>query len=244
MPLKSSGLMSSNKAVIRAVPKTQADRRQLQGLLARPRRRRPLREGHLELQDQRVASGCATGGAMGRPGRRHRGLRARAERGRLSFADAVRGAARRARVRARPPAGRSAPPSWSFLAAQAVVGVTLGAYMQSEALTAAAHDWLPVTLVSAATLGISMGAGRVLARSHGARRADRDARDDRRRRVRDRHDGRRPRRRRPPRRLHAVPARARRGAAHADPDRAVRRRLRRVERAGRARVRRCLATGC
>src|SRR5262245_48773561 len=56
------------------------------------------------------------------------------------------------------------PPSWSFLAAQAVVGVTLGAYMQSEALTAAAHDWLPVTLVSAATLGISMAAGRVLAR--------------------------------------------------------------------------------
>src|SRR4051812_29959096 len=56
------------------------------------------------------------------------------------------------------------PPGWSFLAAQAVVGVTLGAYMQSEALTAAAHDWLPVTLVSAATLGISMGAGRILAR--------------------------------------------------------------------------------
>jgi membrane AbrB-like protein len=55
------------------------------------------------------------------------------------------------------------PPSWSFLAAQAVVGVTLGAYMQSEALTAAAHDWLPVTLVSAATLAISMGAGRLLA---------------------------------------------------------------------------------
>jgi membrane AbrB-like protein len=64
---------------------------------------------------------------------------------------------------ARPQAGL-APPGWSFLAAQAVVGVTLGAYMQSEALTAAAHDWLPVTIVSAATLGISMGAGRVLAR--------------------------------------------------------------------------------
>src|SRR3954470_21117833 len=64
----------------------------------------------------------------------------------------------------RPQAGL-APPSWSFLAAQAVVGVTLGAYMQSEALTAAAHDWLPVTLVSAATLGISMAAGRVLART-------------------------------------------------------------------------------
>ena len=33
----------------------QADGRQLQGQLARPRRRRPLREGHLELQDQRVS---------------------------------------------------------------------------------------------------------------------------------------------------------------------------------------------
>src|SRR4051794_10702316 len=65
---------------------------------------------------------------------------------------------------ARPHAGLR-PPGWSFLAAQAVVGVTLGAYMQSEALRAAAHDWLPVTLVSAATLGISMAAGRVLARS-------------------------------------------------------------------------------
>jgi membrane AbrB-like protein len=63
---------------------------------------------------------------------------------------------------ARPRAGLQ-PPGWSFLAAQAVVGVTLGAYMQSEALTAAAQDWLPVTLVSAATLGISMGAGRILA---------------------------------------------------------------------------------
>ena len=63
---------------------------------------------------------------------------------------------------ARPQAGLR-PPSWSFVAAQAVVGVTLGAYMQSEALAAAAHEWLPVTLVSAATLGISMGAGRILA---------------------------------------------------------------------------------
>jgi len=63
---------------------------------------------------------------------------------------------------ARPQAGLR-PPGWSFVAAQAVVGVTLGAYMQSEALAAAAHEWLPVTLVSAATLGISMGAGRILA---------------------------------------------------------------------------------
>jgi membrane AbrB-like protein len=65
---------------------------------------------------------------------------------------------------ARPQTGLS-PPGWSFLAAQAIVGVTLGAYMQSEALTAAAHAWLPVTLISAATLAISMGAGRLLART-------------------------------------------------------------------------------
>jgi uncharacterized protein len=55
-------------------------------------------------------------------------------------------------------------PSWSFLSAQAVVGVTLGAYMQSDALRALGDDWLPVTLVSAATLAISLGAGRILAR--------------------------------------------------------------------------------
>ena len=51
-----------------------------------------------------------------------------------------------------------------FVAAQALVGVVLGAYLQSDALQALGDDWLPVTLVSAATLGLSMGAGRVLAR--------------------------------------------------------------------------------
>ena len=51
-----------------------------------------------------------------------------------------------------------------FVAAQALVGVVLGAYLQSDALKALGDDWLPVTLVSAATLGLSMGAGRVLAR--------------------------------------------------------------------------------
>jgi membrane AbrB-like protein len=65
---------------------------------------------------------------------------------------------------ARPQAGISLP-RWSFLSAQAVVGVTLGAYMDSDALRALGDDWLPVTLVSAATLGISLGAGRILART-------------------------------------------------------------------------------
>src|SRR4051794_9378856 len=65
---------------------------------------------------------------------------------------------------ARPGAGLELPGP-AFLAAQAVVGVTLGAYLQADALRALADDWLPVALVSAATLGISMGAGRVLART-------------------------------------------------------------------------------
>ncbi len=55
-------------------------------------------------------------------------------------------------------------PRVGFVAAQALVGVVLGAYLQSDALQALGEDWLPVTLVSAATLGLSMGAGRLLAR--------------------------------------------------------------------------------
>jgi uncharacterized protein len=55
-------------------------------------------------------------------------------------------------------------PRGAFIAAQAVCGVTLGAYLQSDALKALGDSWLPVALVSAATLGLSMGAGRALAR--------------------------------------------------------------------------------
>jgi len=55
-------------------------------------------------------------------------------------------------------------PRGTFVAAQAVVGVTLGAYLQSDALRALGEEWLPVALVSAATLAISIGAGHVLAR--------------------------------------------------------------------------------
>jgi uncharacterized protein len=51
-----------------------------------------------------------------------------------------------------------------FGAAQAAVGVALGAYLQSSSLSALGNDWLPVTLVSAATLGVSLGAGVVTAR--------------------------------------------------------------------------------
>src|SRR4051794_41778127 len=55
-------------------------------------------------------------------------------------------------------------PNRAFAAAQAVTGVTLGAYLQSSALQAVGRSWLPVLLASAATLLISLGAGVALAR--------------------------------------------------------------------------------
>jgi uncharacterized protein len=51
-----------------------------------------------------------------------------------------------------------------FGAAQGAVGVALGAYLQSSSLSALGDDWLPVTLVSAGTLGVSLAAGVVMAR--------------------------------------------------------------------------------
>src|SRR6185312_11152144 len=59
---------------------------------------------------------------------------------------------------------RLAVPDPAFAAAQAVTGVTLGAYLQSSALTAVGRSWLPVVLVSTATLLVSLGAGVLLAR--------------------------------------------------------------------------------
>src|SRR3954466_1917621 len=55
-------------------------------------------------------------------------------------------------------------PARGFVAAQAVTGVTLGAYLQSSALQAVGRSWLPVLLASAATLLLSLGAGVALAR--------------------------------------------------------------------------------
>src|SRR3954468_16321499 len=55
-------------------------------------------------------------------------------------------------------------PPRGFAAAQAVTGVTLGAYLQSSALSAVGRSWLPVLLASAATLLLSIGSGLVLAR--------------------------------------------------------------------------------
>jgi uncharacterized protein len=55
-------------------------------------------------------------------------------------------------------------PARGFAAAQAVTGVTLGAYLQSSALSAVGRSWLPVLLAGAGTLLVSLGAGVALAR--------------------------------------------------------------------------------
>ena len=60
--------------------------------------------------------------------------------------------------------GQAAFPRWTFVAAQAVLGVTLGAYLEPDALQAVGGAWLPVALVTAGTLVASMGVGLVLAR--------------------------------------------------------------------------------
>ncbi|HKN93297.1 MAG TPA: AbrB family transcriptional regulator [Thermoleophilaceae bacterium] len=59
---------------------------------------------------------------------------------------------------------RVAVPRSAFVAAQAVTGVALGAFVRSSALRELAHAWLPVTLVSAATLGVCILGGALLAR--------------------------------------------------------------------------------
>src|SRR5689334_11377896 len=63
----------------------------------------------------------------------------------------------------RPNSARQLPPQ-AFLAAQAVCGVTIGAYLQADALKALGHAWLPVLIVSAATLYLSIAMGWLLAR--------------------------------------------------------------------------------
>ena len=110
---------------------------------------------------------------------------------------------------------RLAVPPTAFTAALAVAGVVLGTLLDSSSLDAIAAGWLPLALVTAATLGISLAAGAVLARADVARRADGRARHGRGRRVRDRRDLGRAGRGRPARRVHAVPARAADRAAHA-----------------------------
>jgi membrane AbrB-like protein len=53
----------------------------------------------------------------------------------------------------------------AFRAAQAVAGVSLGAYLKADALRAVADSLVPVLLVSAGTLGLSLAAGAILART-------------------------------------------------------------------------------
>jgi membrane AbrB-like protein len=55
----------------------------------------------------------------------------------------------------------------TFRVAQAVIGVSLGVYVQSSSLNAVAHAWLPVAIVSAATLALSLLCGWVLVRTRG-----------------------------------------------------------------------------
>jgi uncharacterized protein len=59
---------------------------------------------------------------------------------------------------------RLAIPDQAFTAALAVAGVALGTFLDSSSLDAIASGWLPLTLVTAATLGISVAAGLLLAR--------------------------------------------------------------------------------
>jgi uncharacterized protein len=61
--------------------------------------------------------------------------------------------------------GTSELPQYTFEIAQAITGVALGALIRSESLSALGDAWLPVALVSAATLAFSVGAGVVLSRT-------------------------------------------------------------------------------
>ena len=58
-------------------------------------------------------------------------------------------------------------PRHGFTAAQAVVGVEIGLYLQLDTLRAVSGDWLPVAIVSAATLLVSLLTGLGLARATG-----------------------------------------------------------------------------
>src|SRR3954447_13605914 len=55
-------------------------------------------------------------------------------------------------------------PNWAFVASQAVLGVVLGTYLKSSTLSSLGSDWLPVLLVSFATLALTTLAGLALGR--------------------------------------------------------------------------------
>jgi uncharacterized protein len=56
-------------------------------------------------------------------------------------------------------------PAPAFTAAQAVIGVQIGLYLQLDTLRAISSDWLPVTIVSLLTLAATLIAGIALARA-------------------------------------------------------------------------------
>jgi len=56
-------------------------------------------------------------------------------------------------------------PGPAFTAAQAVIGVEIGLYLQLDTLRAVSHDWLPVAIVSLLTLVATLLAGLALARA-------------------------------------------------------------------------------
>jgi uncharacterized protein len=60
--------------------------------------------------------------------------------------------------------GRLALPGAGFRVGQAVTGVALGTFLRPSTLTDLGSHWLPVTLVSLATLVVTIGAGTALAR--------------------------------------------------------------------------------
>src|SRR4051794_23459329 len=63
--------------------------------------------------------------------------------------------------------GRFALPDAGFRAGQAITGVAIGTFLQSSTLTGLGSRWIPVALVSLATLALTIAAGLVLARVSG-----------------------------------------------------------------------------
>lgn len=63
--------------------------------------------------------------------------------------------------------GRFELPRRAFQAGQAVTGVAIGTFLQSDTLTGLGGRWAPVILVSVATLALSIAAGLLLARFAG-----------------------------------------------------------------------------
>jgi membrane AbrB-like protein len=61
--------------------------------------------------------------------------------------------------------GRLRMPPQGFAAGQAVTGVALGTFLEASTLTGLGTRWIPVVLVSVATLAVTIGAGIALARA-------------------------------------------------------------------------------